>query len=525
MPGLNATKVPLTDEQGRYRTHTKNRVRLRTIDAPEGAVWDDFARGARDIGFFAERWLGIRGHPGQLAWWAACAERGENGWSPRYLTTVVSSGNRAGKTTAMAIVVLHHTLYKLGLRPPRPGDVPDAERWSRAPYQWYHVAPTQGQAELVHQEINRILAGSHMAQQGRGCPLTEAFPGIAVTDRKYRGEYLWIVISPLFGGGEIHFRTTQEKAKALLGIDMNGISFDEAAFELYLATIHDEVLNLRRLSTGGPLHYIGTPTEGTVEYRDLWLRGDPDNPERDPQVRSFRISTRDNIGYGVRQADFDAILRQQAPYLIPQNIDGFFIEAQSAYFTAASIEAAFDAEMEQEGPPLAGHRYSQAVDPGVAADASVALTLDYTKRPFVGVRMRRTAGHQTLPGIVNMVREGHLLYSQGGAMVTTTVDSTAMGGKMFVAEFSIIKPLRSFDFAGTKAKKLELLTDLKAAIEKGWLRFPKSGPWLILRRELLAYKLDDRRIEQDCVMALAMAVRHAIRNPTDGAPARDFAFF
>lgn len=522
--GLLSTAVPLKDEQGAHRPHQSNRARLARLEAPEGAIWDDFRRAALDIGFFAERWLGITGHPGQIAWWQACAERMSDGWSPRYLTTVVSAGNRGGKSLAMAVVVLHHTLYKLGLRPPRPGDPGDAQRWVRAPYQWYHVAPTQGQAELVHIELSRILHGNHPAQRGRGCPLTETFPGIATTDRKYRGEYLWIVLDPLFGGGEVHFRTTQEKAKALLGIDMNGISFDEAAFELYLSTIHDEVLNLRRLSTGGPLHYISTPTEGTIEYRDLWLRGAPDNPERDPRVMSFRMSTRDNVGFGVRQEDLDAILRQQAPYLIPQNIDGFFIEAQSAYFSSQAVEAMFDPDLPAEAPPRPGHRYVQGVDPAKESDGTVAIVLDHTERPFVGVRMTRSAGHQTLPAIVNTVREGHLLYNQGST-VTTIVDSTGMGGKMFMEEFSIIRPLRAFDFAGTKAKKLELLSDLKGAIDAGILRVPKTGQWLRLRRELLGYKLDDRRLTQDTVMALALAVRHALRTPVDGAPTRSFTFF
>ena len=33
-----------------------------------------------------------------------------------------------------------------------------------------------------------------------------------------------------------------------------------------------------------------------------------------------------------------------------------------------------------------------------------------------------------------------------------------------------------------------------------------------LRRQLMSYKLDDKKIEQDAVMALAIAVRYAIRN-------------
>lgn len=522
MPGLLETRIPLKDEQGRHRAHTKQ-AQKRGIAAPEGEVFADFRRGTLDIAYFAERWLGVQGHPGQKQWWRACVERDENGWSPRYLTTVVSAGNRAGKTLALAIIVLHHAIYKLGVRPPKPGDVADAERWVRAPYQWYHVAPTQGQAELVHQEIVRLLTGAHPAQQGRGCPLTTTFGQIADFSKKYRGEYLWIVVNPLFGGGEIHFRTTQEKAKALLGIDMNGISFDEAAFELYLTTIYQEVLNLRRLSTGGPLHFIGTPSEGTIEYRDIWESGNPTNPERDPRVISFRLSTRDNVGFGITDANFEAILRQQEPYLVPQNIDGEFIEATDAYFNTEAVEACF-VDTPDEAPPVRDHRYAQGVDPGIASDATVALTLDYSARPLlVGVRFRRSHGHQTLPAVVNLVREGHLLYSQDGARCTTLADATGLGGKMFMQEFAIIKPLRAFDFAGTKAKKLELLADLKAVIDRGNLRLPKQ--WTQLRRELLGYKLDDRRLTQDCVMALAIAVRHATRNNPDAAPTADFSFF
>ena len=86
------------------------------------------------------------------------------------------------------------------------------------------------------------------------------------------------------------------------------------------------------------------------------------------------------------------------------------------------------------------------------------------------------------------------------------------GGKLFKQEFSVIKPLRGFDFGGTKAKKLEVLSDLKAAMDKKMLVFPNTGVWMRLRRQLLSYKLDDKKIEQDAVMALAIAVRHAIRN-------------
>lgn len=485
----------------------------------------DLARGRGDIAFFAERWLGIKGNPGQVAWWEACAERDETGFRPKYITTVVSAGNRAGKTLAMAVVCFHHALYKLGLANPTPGDMESARRWTDAPYEWYHVGIQQETAELVFREIETILNGAHPAQRGRGCPIIKELGKIVETTKKYRGEYPWIKFNPIVGGANIHFRTTQDRAKALLGKDMNGISFDEAAFEPHLLMIYQEVLNLRRLSTGGPLHFIGTPTEGINDYSDLWEKGNPENPEKDEKFISFRLSTRSNIGYGLTQENFDDVVRQQAAYLIPQNIDGYFIEARDSFFWSVSVQSAFRNEVEEQGPKR-HHRYVQGVDPGISHDATWAITLDITDRQHMtGTRIRKRGGKQSISAVVNMVREGHLLYNEDGASATTIVDSTGLGGRLFQQEFSIIKPIRGFDFGGTKSKKVELLNDLKAVIDKGQISFPVGGAWDELRRQLLAYKLDDKKLEQDAVMALAIAVRHALRNPEKPVNDPVFTYF
>lgn len=495
---------------------------MRTLN---NAVAADLAKGRGDIEFFARRWLGIDGNPGQVSWWKACAERDDTGYRPRYITTVVSAGNRAGKTLAMAVVCLHHALYKLGLPNPVAGDLESSKRWLDAPYEWYHVGIQQETAELVFREIETILAGSHPAQKGRGCAIVKELGKVIDTQKKYRGEYAWVKFNPVVGGASIHFRTTQDRAKALLGKDMNGISFDEAAFEPHLVMIYQEVLNLRRLSTGGPLHFIGTPSEGINDYAELWERGNPENPARDEKFISFRLSTRDNVGYGLTQNNFDDVVRQQAAYLIPQNIDGYFIEARDSFFWSQSVLAAYQ-PLEDEAKPIRNHRYVQGVDPGISHDATWAITLDTSERGKIrGVRIRKRGGKQSISAVVNMVREGHLLYSQDGAFCTTIVDSTGLGGRLFQQEFSMIRPLRGFDFGGTKAKKVELLNDLKAVIDKGQIQFPIGGAWDELKRQLLIYKLDDKKLEQDAVMALAIAVRHALRNPEKGVEHPTFTYF
>jgi hypothetical protein len=483
----------------------------------------DLAAGRNDPVFFAKRWLGIELHAGQRAWVEGIAARDESGWRPKYLTTVCSAGNRAGKTLGMAVAVFHSAFYKLGIQPPD-GTEKDAMRWQTAPYEWYHVGIQQETAELVHREISMILEGGHPAQRGRGCPLISEIGKVVDHTKKYRGEYLWLQLHPLVGGANVHFRTTQDKAKALLGKDMNGISFDEAAFEPHLMQIYQEVLNLRRLSTGGQLHFIGTPTEGINDYADLWDMGNPTRVDRDPQVFSFRLSTRDNVGYGLTPDTFEAIIRQQSDYLIAQNIDGFFIEAKDSYFSSEAIEACF-LDIPEEEQPKVRRRYVQGVDPGIASDSTWAIILDYTDpNKITGVRARSRSGKQTIQAVVNMVRENHLLFNQDSSCLTI-VDETGFGGKLFKQEFSVIRPIRGYDFGGTKAKKLDILSDLRAALDKRRLVFPKTGVWLRLRRQLLSYKLDDKKLEQDAVMALAVALRHAIRNNGQALDNPSFLYF
>jgi hypothetical protein len=66
---------------------------------------------------------------------------------------------------------------------------------------------------------------------------------------------------------------------------------------------------------------------------------------------------------------------------------------------------------------------------------------------------------------------------------------------------------------------------LKAVLDKGQIELPTGGAWDEMRRQLLTYKLDDKKLEQDAVMALAIAVRHALRNPEKPVNDPVFTYF
>lgn len=502
------------------------------------------ARGRWDLRYFSEAVLGITPHPGQDRLWDAILKRDQSGWRPRYLTISCSAGNRAGKTLGIAIPILHSTLYKLGMEPPNLASERDVSRWNSAPYEWYHFAIAQETAELVFIELTRILTGTHVAQKN-GCPILKLLgKGLATWDKKYRGEYLWLQLNPLLGGGNIHFRTTGERAIGSLGKDMNGVSYDECGFDPHFDFIVNEVLNLRRLSTGGQMFLISTPTEGLTAFADKWLEGDPEQPDRKPFSYSIRMSTRENVGFGIDTVSFDRLIETVPPDLIPQNIDGMFIEGAHAFFSQKGVDAMFDGTMVQGKedifgftpepvakypevqPPVKGGVYVQGVDPALTFDSTWSIVLHcLPDGGGVGVRAERQRGRTTGPIIAALATNAHNAYTRHNAFrCTTGIDATGFGGKMF-RDLLDIQPLRSVEFGGTRGVKLKLLNDLKQAIETGKLKFPRSGIWLVLRRQLLGYRLDDKGLETDAVMALAVAWKMLMLQALSSGQVTTFDFF
>ena len=496
---------------GRVRANASQDATVDPKSLLQSGFAEDLARGRWDIAFFAERFLGVKGHPGQQELWNTVLLRDMTGWQPRFLDIDCVAGNRAGKTLGVAIAHFHSTFYKLGMRPPRVLSQRSLAQWNALPYEWYHFAIAQETSELAYIEIVRLLQGTHEAQTN-GCPLTNELGGaVASWDKKYRGEYLWLRIHPVFGGGAIHYRTTGEKAIGSLGKDMNGISYDEGGFDPYFDFVVGEVLHNRRLSTGGQLWIIGTATEGLTAFADHWYRGDPNSPDKKVDSYSIRMSTRQNIGYGINQTMFDRLLAGMPSDLVPQNIDGMFLEGKHSFFSQQAVDEMFTDDLPEISPAKRGHSYVQGADPAISFDSTWSIVLDNTPKLAIGVKADKHVGRTTTPVIVALVTNNHQSYTGDGYRCVTGIDSTGMGGAMFRDALPI--SVRSVEFGGTRGKKLKLLSNLKTAIEQKKLRFPRSGPWLILRRQLLGYRLADKGLQTDAVMALAVAWDMVRLNP------------
>jgi len=315
----------------------------------------------------------------------------------------------------------------------------------------------------------------------------------------------------MLGGGQVHFRTTNEKAIGQLGKDMNFISYDECGFDPNLQFVVNEVLHMRRLSTAGQLILIATPSESFQQFADEWEKGNPESPDRTPYHMSVRMSTRENIGYGIGQVEFDRMVAAMPKHLIEQNIDGLFIEARNAFFDAKAVDHMFVEDMDEEAMPEDGHSYVQGIDPALTYDATWSVVLDHTTIDrVIGVKATRREGKQNLPNLVTLISVTHAIFNTGKARCLTACDVSGMGGKVFREALQDLHPFRGVEFGGVKSRKMKLLTDLKGYIEKGWIRLPRKGVWLEVRRQLLSYRLDDSKLKTDAVMALAVAVRQLV---------------
>ena len=100
----------------------------------------------------------------------------------------------------------------------------------------------------------------------------------------------------------------------------------------------------------------------------------------------------------------------------------------------------------------------------------------------------------------------------------TGFDATSMGGKIISQQLEAITPKRPFNFGGGKAK-INALTNMRAALSRHDVWLPPT--WLRLQREVLAYRLDDKKLVQDCVMALAGALQIASQG-FSGSKSRKF---
>jgi hypothetical protein len=447
----------------------------------------------RNPALFAKYMLKSPPHPGQVVWL-------EN--SNKHINVLVP-GNRWGKTYVIAMSHIWHNAFKIGLK----GLSLDARKAEA--YQTVSTAPSFDQAGLVYKAAKQLLSTRAMA------PLVRRFRATPFPSIEFRN------------GSTMHVRSLHDDARYVDGHGYAFLSIDEAGWIPNLRTLIDSVL-LMRLAGGGKVDLIGTP-KGKNDlywyYRKGFLgetnyysqRGsifdNPYLPQEDLKIRA------DILG------DSDEKLKQQVLY-------GEFVDFEGLAFSGEQLENAFDEELPQRAPYLSDHRYVTAWDLGRQTDFTVGVTLDITDRPWRMVRFDRLnkVPWEQIYGLIRDVRDE---YQCNWAYI----DATGPGGD--VIEEEMLK--RRIPVVGvktsTKNAKMSLINGIQAAFDEGRkvvgeytvmdhngvikrqprLEAPHEGDWGLVRLpmekqllvELELYMLDDRKLVQDSVFALGLAIAAA----------------
>lgn len=480
-------------------------------DRNDTAFLAHFHKG-RDPVYFAEVFMGIRLNRAQKRW-VRTACRTKKGWQWVFRRAVHVSGNQTGKTLGLAVTVLWAATYKIGIKAESDEDW---DFWLNSPYNWFHLAPTYTQSMLLLADMKNLMMGAHPAQFDRetGQRRPMYWQQGLWTEKKFDNTYPGFT---LFNGANIHFRTSDEKAKALQGVRAHGISFDEAAFENWLKEIMDTAVKLRLVSTGGPLWLVSTPNGindfyevvsevtkhgGNTFHPRVW-----EAPERKLCLVWSYIT--DNVGYGLTKEDVDFMEQDVDASTKEQQLRGAFLEPQDAYFVPVkSIEGCFTTRLPDEQEPINGHSYVIFWDISAASDPTVCMVLDVTKKPWKGVYFRRWAKPLGLRELVSEMHRIHQYYNSPSRdsfgtrpVAVTGFDSSGMGGVLMRQELTDLTPLRPVNMTGSSKVKDTMLAVLKTAMAKRHVYFPAS--WDQLKREILNYRREDKKIVQDCVITAA----------------------
>ena len=353
-------------------------------------------------------------------------------------------------------------------------------------YRTLNVAITQDQAELVQDEILRLIQNSPLL---RGWLIADSvkFPHAKI---RYTN------------GAFTEFKTTKKKGESIEGKEYGYISVDEVALELYLEFIRDKILLPRlRAWKDSQIDYGATPKGYTAFYRIIedikrkggYIRGGTsyENPYIDHTLLDYYTST-------WSQAKIDQV------------IFGKFIDTADMMF-ASRVAKLFDDNLQFEEVDK-GRKYIEGWDLArgrkKTADQTVGFRIDCSLKPHRIVKNwafqlpwteKERENINVESGKVversSIEREIRTAQYESGARVF--LDSTGVGDTLYGIVQDIAKPV---DFRG--GHKDVILDHLQAVIDADLLRSPYIAQ---LADEMTTYQREDSQLDTDYLMALAIA--------------------
>lgn len=425
---------------------------------------------------------------------------------------MLTCSNRWGKSTLIACLHLWHLFYKIGI----PGG--DAEAWEKADYRTANIAPHSALTEPVFKTIDAIMT-SRFTYMKDGKTVTNDcliqwfyLPDRTLNTPPYKQFFA--------NNSYIEHRSLgADQGDSLQGKPYGTITYDEGFRSDHLQNEIDDAVLPRLADWQGALHILSTPSQSshsTLYAYHLYQDGLIGVNKTYTQEGSLR----QNTFFSEEQIAAQYDLYKDNP-LKEQVLEGKFIFGGDTIFPVADIEAACTTKLNDGVRPQDGHKYAVGIDTAIGKDEMVYLVLDITEKPYQLVWIEAVKGNSRSPqmhqnALLNLIDN----YRQGSnieILLETWNGESARFYQDMPPHIQAItrcygawqpnKLRTDNDNPNSKKsspiKKADLLVALQKALANKSLKIPRNNVKLL--EQLQQYREDDKKLQTDRVIALALA--------------------
>lgn len=438
---------------------------------------DALIDGYNDPVMFARDFLDVDPYPKQCEFLRSMRDTSESNFV---------AGNRVGKSWLGGVALTWKAFYRHISPYTRPERVTPHNV-----YKSVSVSLTLDQAKLAWNYALTFMSTSKRFKPFLQDYIYNPFPTIYLKTRNEKGEVV---------PSEVWARSLAKNGLYLLGHSINFILPDECAYIPKYPTIEDEVIRMRLADTGGSIMRISTPN-GRNFFYNYFQQGQAG----DPRFFSYRITTLDNPYVSREYVD------QQKERMIPeyyaQNVLAEFVSL-SDFFRVEDIQKLYttpdgDAiELTLPQDPTPKGVYVMGADLGALRDPTVVEVwrIDGKDPQVVFLGAVQNGRWEASRAYVRTVYERY-------RPVRTVIDATGNGQPIFqqLIDEDGLEGTEGFIFSHTS--KPDIMTRLQDAVQRRKFTFPYTLETQTLVQQLSFYRLDDKDIKQDYVIATALANR------------------
>lgn len=460
---------------------------------------------------FAEKLLGMRLHEGQKRYLRRTALKQDR-------IFIMTCANRWGKSVLISILQLWYLFNKFGI------DNSDVEAWEKAEYRTANIAPHSALTEPVFKTIHQIMTSSFGIRKDGKLTVNECIIGwFYIPDRTLNTP----PYKQFFHNNSYieHRSLGGDQGDSLQGKPYGLVTYDEGGRSDHLENEVDDAIKPRLFDWKAALHILSTPSQeskSTLAFYKMYQDGLVGINQTYTQTGSIRENTFFSPEEIQAQYDFNA----DNP-LKEQVLEGKFIFGGSTLFKLDDILAAQDPSLDDGIRKIEGHNYVIGTDTAVGSDEMVHMVIDITEKPYGLVRSVASKGNSKSPqrhlndfiDLCEAYYDGgnlkHMLETWNGESVRFYEDLppwiqvlTQCYGSWQPSKLRTDNdnPLKS---KPANTKKSEILLALLKLLSSRELKIYRKDPNVTnksdLTQQLQIYREDDKKLQTDRLMALALA--------------------